>query len=94
MLCTYLNKIVRYPSCVTKHTQHFVLENPSAGHVSNLSPIKMSKNETNYFDMELQTLSGRRKWVVYFTKQRYDLFRKVNESQTEGVIIKKAKDAK
>ena len=39
--------------------------------------------------MELQTVSGERKWVVCFTKQCYDLFCKVNESQTKGVIIKK-----
>ena len=39
--------------------------------------------------MELQAYSGERKWVVCFTKQRYDLFCKVNESQTEGVMIKK-----
>ena len=49
----YLIKIVRYPSCVTKHTQHFVLEKPLVGHLSNLSPTKMSKNKTNCFDMEL-----------------------------------------
>ena len=39
--------------------------------------------------MELQTVSGERKRVLFFTKQLYELFRKVNESQTEGVIIKK-----
>ena len=33
-------------------------------------------------------VSGERKWVVYFTKQRYNLFRNVNESQPEEVIIK------
>ena len=49
----------------------------------------MLKNKTNSFDMELHTISGERKQVVCFTKQRYYLFRKVNESQTEGVIIKK-----
>ena len=38
--------------------------------------------------MELQTVSGERKLVVCFTKQRYDLFRKVHDSQTEGAIIK------
>ena len=38
--------------------------------------------------MKLQMVSGERKWVVYFTKQRYNLFRRVNESQPEGVIIK------
>ena len=49
----------------------------------------MSKNKTSYFDTELQTVSGERKRVVCFTKQRYDLFRKVNESQMEGMIKKK-----
>ena len=44
--------------------------------------------------MELQTVSGERKWVVCFTKQCYDLFCKVNESQTKGVIIKKATHTK
>ena len=39
--------------------------------------------------MELKTVSGERKRVVCFTKQPFDYFRKVNESQTEGVIIKK-----
>ena len=49
----------------------------------------MSKNKTNYFDMELQTVSGERKWLVCCSKQHYDFFHKVNESQTEEVIIKK-----
>ena len=39
--------------------------------------------------MELQTVSGERKLVVCFTKQRYNLFHKVNESQAERMIIKK-----
>ena len=49
----------------------------------------MSKNKTNYFDMELQTFSGERNQPAYFTNQRYNLFYKVNESQTKGLIIKK-----
>ena len=67
----------------------FCFRKPLAGQVSNLSPIKMSKSKANYFDMELQTVSGEGKRVVCFTKQRYDLFRKINESQTELVVIKK-----
>ena len=51
----------------------------------------MSKSKINYFDIELQTVSAERKRVVCFTKQRYDLFCKVNESQKEGVIIKKTR---
>ena len=38
--------------------------------------------------MKLQMVSGEKKWLVYFTKQCYNLFRKVNESQLERVIIK------
>ena len=49
----------------------------------------MSKNKTDCFGMKLQTVSAKRKWVVCFKKQSYDLFRKVNAGQTEGVIMKK-----
>ena len=67
----------------------FFLENPLSGHICNLSPIKMSKNKINYFDIIFQTVSGERKWLVCFTNRHYDLFRKINESQKEGIIIKK-----
>ena len=43
LLCTY--EIVRHPTCVTMHTQHFGLENPLTDHVYNLSPIKISENK-------------------------------------------------
>ena len=41
--------------------------------------------------MDFHTESGDTKRVVCITKQRYKLFQKVNESKTEGVIIKKAR---
>ena len=45
----------------------------------------MSKNNTPYFDMNLQVESGDLKRVVCFSKQRYEL----NDSDTEGVVIKR-----
>ena len=39
--------------------------------------------------MDLQVESGDLKRVVCFSKQRYELFRKVNDSDTEGVVIKR-----
>ena len=49
----------------------------------------MSRNNTPYFDMSLQVESGDLKRVVCFSKQRYELFRKVNNSGTEGVVMKR-----
>ena len=48
----------------------------------------MSKNNTPYFDLTLQVESSDLKRVACFSKQRYELFRKVN-SDTEGVVIKR-----
>ena len=49
----------------------------------------MSKNNTPYFDMSLQVESGDLKRIVCFRKQRYEIFRKVNNIDTEGVVIKR-----
>ena len=49
----------------------------------------MSKNNTPDFDRNLQVESGDLKWVVCFSKRRYEVFRKVNDSDTEGVVIKR-----
>ena len=49
----------------------------------------MSRNNTPYFDMSLQVESGDLKRVVCFSKQGHELFRKVNSSDTEGVVIKR-----
>ena len=48
----------------------------------------MSKNNTPYFDLNLQVESSDLKRVACFTKQRYELFWKVNDSDTEGVVRK------
>ena len=74
--------------CMMKKSGFVVLDTLS-GNVRDLPPLKMSKNNTSYFNMNMQVESGDLKWVVYFNKQRYELFRKVNNSDTEGVVIKK-----
>ena len=50
---------------------------------------KCQKNNTRYFDMNLQLESGDLKRVACFSKQRYKLFWKVNDSDTESVVIKR-----
>ena len=49
----------------------------------------MSRSNTPYFDMSLQVKSGDLKRVVCFSKQKYELFQKVNNSHTEGVVKKR-----
>ena len=63
----------------------FIILDTLSGNVRDLSPLRMSRNN---FDMSLQVESGDLKRVVCFRKQRYELFRKVNNSDTEGVLIK------
>lgn len=50
----------------------------------------MSEKKTKFFYMELQTVSGEKEQAMCFKKQCYNLFYKVNESQTEGLIIKES----
>ena len=49
----------------------------------------MSRSNTPYFDMSLQVESGDFKRVVCFSKQKYELFQKVNNSHIEGVVKKR-----
>ena len=53
----------------------------------------MSKNNTPYFDLNLQVEPSDLKRVVCFTKQRYELFWKVNDSNAKGVVIKRPRFA-
>ena len=75
--------------CLHNEKSGFIILNTLSGNVRDLSSLKMSKNNTPYFDMNLQVESGDLKRVVCFSKQRYELFRKVNDSDTEGVVIKR-----
>ena len=67
----------------------YIILDTLSGNVRDLSPLKMSKNNTPYFDMNLQVESGDLKRVICFSKQRYELFRKVHNSDTEGVVTKR-----
>ena len=67
----------------------FIVLDTLSGNVRDLSPQKMSKNNTPYFVKNLQVELGDLRRVVCFSKQRYELFRKFNNSDTEGVVIKR-----
>ena len=46
----------------------FIVLDTLSGNVRDLSPLKMSKNNTPYFDMNLQVESGDLKQVACFSK--------------------------
>ena len=75
--------------CLHDEKNDFIILDSLYGTVRDLSPLKMSRSNTPYFDMSLQIESGDLKRVVCFSKQRYELFRKVNNNDTEGVVIKR-----
>ena len=78
-----------FSECLHDEKNGFIILETLSGNVRDLSPLKISKNNTSYFDMNLQVEPGDLKRVVCFGKQRYELFRKVNDSDTEGVVIKR-----
>ena len=49
----------------------YIILDTSSGNVRDLSPLKMSKNNTPYFNMNLQVESGYLKRAICFSKQRY-----------------------
>lgn len=57
-----------------------------AAYVSSLSPINLSKKKRPYFDMDLQTLNGKRRELC-FSKERYITFKELDESGDEGCMI-------
>ena len=65
--------------CLHDEKNGFIILDTSSSNVRDLSPLKISKNNKPYFDMSLQG----------FSKQRYELFREVNNSDTEGVVMKR-----
>ena len=75
--------------CLHDEKNGFIILGTLSGNVRDSSPLKMSRNNTPYFDMSSQVESGDLKRIVCFSKQRYELFRKVNNSDTEGVVIKR-----
>ena len=57
------------------------------GYVSSLSPIKLSrKTKRPYFDMDLQTSNGKKR-AVCFCKDRYRIFKELDESGDQGCVI-------
>ena len=75
--------------CLHDEKNGFIILDTLSGNVRDLSPLKISKNNIPYFDMNFQVESSDLKRFVCFSKQRYELFRKVNYSGTEGVVIKR-----
>ncbi|XP_057309079.1 uncharacterized protein LOC130647301 [Hydractinia symbiolongicarpus] len=79
------------PSTPKKFKQHQPNEDTSLNaFVVSLSPLKESKKHVPYFDMELQSDAGSER-AVCFTKARYDLFKRLNKSDNEGVSLKRFK---
>ena len=68
-----------FSQCLHDEKNGFMILDTLSGNVRDLSPLKMSKNNTPYFDMNLQVESGDLKRVVCFSKQRNELFRKVTD---------------
>ena len=56
--------------CLHDEKSGFIILDTLSGNVRDLPPLKMSKNNTSYFDMNLQAESGDVKRVVCFSKQR------------------------
>ena len=54
-----------------------------------MSPLKMSKKSKAYFDMDFYDVDGGTKRAVCFQQKRYTLFQSLNDSQTQGVVIKR-----
>ena len=73
--------------CLHDEKNGFYILDTLSGNARDESPLKMSRNNTPYFDMSLQVESSNLKRVTCFSKQRYD--RKVNNSDTEVVVIKR-----
>ena len=68
-----------FSQCLHDEKNGFMILDTLSGNVRDLSPLKMSKNNTPYFDMNLQVESSDLKQVVCFSKQRNELFRKVTD---------------
>ena len=84
----FFERAFRHPSsqCLHDEKSGFIILDTLSGNVRDLSPLIMSKN---YFDMTLQVESSDLKGVVCFSKQRCGLFQKVNDSDTEDLVLKR-----
>ena len=78
-----------FPLCLHDEKNGFIVLDTLSGNVRDLLPQKMSKNNTPYFAKNYQVELDDLKRVACFNKQRYELFRKFNNSDTEVVVIKK-----
>ena len=75
--------------CLYDEKNSFIVLDTLSGNVQDLSPLKMSKNNAPYFDMNLQVESDDLKRPAGFSEQRYKLFQNVNNKDIEGVVIKR-----
>ena len=73
------------------HTAFFnILDTDITGYISSLSPIRIAKSKTKYFDFLLHTKKDVKR-AVCFSPEKYQLIEQINADTKQGCQIKKVK---